>query len=626
MGGITKEELKMTHYAKDSIANALVLFDIGTSVFEKNNSGFDIKFTRKTRIKIFNKSGYKHANIQIPFYSEGQIKEEVKNIQAVAYHLKGGSIERTVLNPKDIFTENINEKWNRKIFTIPGVTEGVILEYSYEHITPFNFNLSDWDFQWTIPVAHSSYEVRMIPFYEYVFTMQGHIKPDSHVSYLDESKSRKFGQITYQEMVYRTTMLDVPAFKDESYITSINDYKSKMSFQLSKVIQPDGSSRNIMTTWDRLKKDYLKAKAYGQYLKASRRQGSKLLSGSLDLNPEDPVETAIDIINYVKSNFLWSGIYSKYATKTASEFIKEKKGNSAEINLFLTGLLQSADIDANPVLISTRDHGKIHTNYPFSHYFNSSIIIVNANGKQFLTDGTNPAIPHYLVPQNTLNELGLVMAPGDLKWISINILPSKIHTALNIAWEEDTGLLNIHGRTSMTGYDALQSRIAYKDEKDKISKALSNKGYADVSITKTNNFAKVDEPYKIHFKSTTDLESFGNKAYISPFFHETSSLMAIREEKRVYPIDIGYTKERHFASTINAPNGYHMDSPPEDYFVNDDLVNIKYSVKSFQKSIQVTGSYTLKKQIYQPEQYEKLKEHLSKIHALFNQPIAFIKD
>src|SRR5690606_42045312 len=66
-GDVSLEEVKMSQYALDSAATAVVLCDYGESDLKYDqNQGFYLTFDRITRIKILTRDGYDHANFRIP--------------------------------------------------------------------------------------------------------------------------------------------------------------------------------------------------------------------------------------------------------------------------------------------------------------------------------------------------------------------------------------------------------------------------------------------------------------------------------------------------------------------------------------------------------------------------------
>jgi hypothetical protein len=370
-GEITHDEVAMTAYVDDQDAGAVVPFDHGKSVFvrdEFGSSAYIINFKRVKRIKIFDKSEYDQANIEIPYYTDGYGKtEKVFNIKAIAYNNENGFLKKGELDPKSIFTEKTNDYWSKKKFAIPNVKEGSIIEFSYELNTPFRFNMPDWKFQSTIPTIYSEYEVRMIPFYEYVFLLQGINKFNYQNSYVD-NVSRKLGSIEFTDYIHQYVLKDIPAFRDESYISSIDDYILKMDFQMAKIHSQSGSTTEIMTTWAKLNKSLLKHEKFGKYIAGSKKVVEKNILGTFDLADKNSRQKSKLLIEFMKNKFSWNGNYGKYSTKKAKDFFEDKKGNTSDMNLFLIALLQAHGLEAVPVLISTRDHGKINADYPFDHF------------------------------------------------------------------------------------------------------------------------------------------------------------------------------------------------------------------------------------------------------------------
>ena len=73
-------------------------------------------------------------------------------------------------------------------------------------------------------------------------------------------------------------------------------------------------------------------------------------------------------LDYVKNNYNWNNNNDKFASKTPNQLINDKFGNCADINLFTIGLLNSIGIESYPLILSTREHGKIKVDYPFSQF------------------------------------------------------------------------------------------------------------------------------------------------------------------------------------------------------------------------------------------------------------------
>lgn len=81
----------------------------------------------------------------------------------------------------------------------------------------------------------------------------------------------------------------------------------------------------------------------------------------------------------------------------------KKSGTSGEINLILVNLLKEAGLEAYPMLVSERFHGKVNVAYPFIEQFNSVFACVIINNKKHYLDATDKAIAPHLTPSSILN-------------------------------------------------------------------------------------------------------------------------------------------------------------------------------------------------------------------------------
>jgi hypothetical protein len=609
---IGKDEIELKQYSLDKNAESLVLFDIAKSYFVRTETSFDVVFERTTRIKILSEAGIKWAEVEIPFYQEGEIYEKVYDIKAYTYNYEDGRIIKTPLDISNTFNEKINNFWNVKKFALPNVKKGSIIEYKYKINSQYKFNLRDWEFQWKIPVVYSEYEVRMIPFYEYTFLLQGASKFDFQTSYVDKGLSRQFGSITFQDMVHKYIMKDIPAFDSEEFIASINDYIIKLDFQLSKIYYPNGGSFNILTTWNVMNKELIKHSDFGKYIKKSEKLAHKLLDvDNIKLKSDN--EKFNYIMDYVKGNFNWNNYYGKYASKTPKMFIDEKYGNCADINLFVIGLLNSVGIDAKPVLISTRDNGKIKYDYPYTHFFNYVIILANVEGNQVLADATEVISLNNRIPSRCINGKGLIIQLDKVEWIDLEfMLPSELKTHIQI--ELHNNELKSSISKTATEYDALYYRKYFSDNAETIQKRLETTAYfiIDTSIAVHNQLNK-EKPYVLTFKQTSKQEIINDKIYLSPFLNEIISDNPLKQKERTYPIDMTYPIKRVFNSTILIPKGYKVDFIPSEQKINNQLFELTYSANSDDNKIIISFDYYFKKPVYFATDYSNIKFFFNEI-------------
>jgi hypothetical protein len=171
-GKIKTETLELTQDKEFPDATALILFDVGDVKIEYVADGFQISQKRHVRIKIFSKAGYKYADVVLPQYLKSY--EKFKNVSANVFNLdERGKVIREKLDSKMIFDEDIDNKINRKRFTLPSVKEGTVIEYEYEIVSDRSFRIIDWDFQHEIPVKYSEYNLSYPEYFNYLSKYQG---------------------------------------------------------------------------------------------------------------------------------------------------------------------------------------------------------------------------------------------------------------------------------------------------------------------------------------------------------------------------------------------------------------------------------------------------------------------
>ncbi|NOR87691.1 MAG: DUF3857 domain-containing protein, partial [Bacteroidales bacterium] len=394
---VSKEDLKMETYEKDEEAGAVVLYDFGDSSFEPSTEGFDLKFKKVTRIKILNTAGLDFAEIEIPIYMNGKEKEKVIKLKATTYNLEGETITETQLNISNTYNEKVNEYYEVMKFAMPNVKEGSIIEYSYTLISPYFYNLQDWNFQWRIPVKHSEYQVKLVPYYTYKWLLQGAIKFDWQKSIPASGLEKNIHGIKYKEMIHSYVMKDVPAFRDEQFITTVDDYRIKMEWQLIKYANIRGIETNYRSTWEKIIEDYLKSNNLGKFVKKATKNAAKMIDvGAIrQMDERDRINA---VISYVKENYSWNEVHTKYALKSFKELQKEKTGSVGDLNLLTIGLLNAVGIDAKPMISSTRQHGKIYYEYAYTHFFNYTLIYAPIGEEYILLDATDSYLSNFSIP------------------------------------------------------------------------------------------------------------------------------------------------------------------------------------------------------------------------------------
>jgi Domain of Unknown Function with PDB structure (DUF3857) len=622
--GLDQVEMKTCFF--DPQADAIVLSDVAKSSFIQADGGFNLLFERITRIKILNEAGKRYAEVSIPFYQEGSIQEKVTINKACTYIIAGGGISKiSPLDPKSCYEEKTTENWRTMKFAMPDVQPGSIIEYTYSIQSQYLFNLHDWEFQWDIPVLYSAYEVRMIPFYEYTWMLQGRKSIDDYKTYVDtEALAQQFGSIKYNDVVYKFGLKNIPAFSDEQFIPSKADNIIKIDFQLASVNRPDGSKIKIMTTWPELVSDYLKSTNFGKYVKKSEKSAAEILDPD-SLIGKTAMQKFDFVVSFAKDNFKWNNENSQFTNKTPSELQKDKRGNSAEINLWLVGALRTAGLSSDPLVLSTRKHGKILMDYPFSSDFNTVVAYVIIDGKPVLADATDPFCPNNRIPIQYMNDKGLVVNKDNMAWVSLQSPTiSTLNTSIKIQVTGNSQQAQLISTAS--DYEALWYRNNYANNRKDLLNSLSKKTYQveDSSLIIKNEFDR-KKPFIFTCTIENKPEVINDKIYIKPFLNESYTENPLKQKVRTYPVDLTYPVKRTYFSEIVIPEGYTVQFLPEKSTFTDELFSLEYNVVQNESKIGVSLSYSFNRPVYQPEEYARVKAMFDRIVKKGNEKIVLIR-
>jgi len=623
-GRVTNYEATMKTYPPDENAEAVVIYENGTSRFHPNydRGGFDLYMEKSIKIKILKQSGIKYGEFEIPYYTGDNI-EEISGLEGITYNYDNNTFTKSALSSNNVYDEKINDNWRRKKFAMPDVREGSVIEVKYEIITPYFFNMREWEFQKNIPVVDSHFTLRVIPYYEYTYIVKGITKFDEYSSQV-LNDDIVFGNLKYKEMEYRFGMKNLPAFRDEEFITSEKDYMIGMSIELSKIHYPQGGTRTIMSTWTEISDTYLKEDNSGKYINNAEKEAKKILP-NLNLSGKTQEEQLKIITEYVKKNYNWNGRRSEYANAKISDFLKQKTGNSGDINLFLIGMLKAAGIDVYPLLLSTRDNGAINTQYPFSSFFNYVIAGANIDNQTVFVDATESMLPYNKLPERCINIHALTVKPKSDKWIDINQPDIALtEKTLDISINKNTDSLTVNVIIAASADDGYKFRRLYSGKPDNLVEYLGSKKIEPQNL-KVFNYDDLEKPFTFSYTNNKEIEKSFDKLFIAPFQDLAPSENIFKQTTRTLPVDLIYFQSRHYKSTIQIPDGYKISQIPQAYENNGPYIKISYKVNLSDDRIEISGDYLFKKNIYEAREYQALKVTFDKVISLFNEMIVLEK-
>jgi Domain of Unknown Function with PDB structure (DUF3857) len=631
------QQLKMKKYDKDTSAEAVVLSDIGSVYIRAEGYGFTKFFIRHLKIKILSEAGLSNGTFAIPLFNHNNFGEDITFIEAATYNLENGKVDCTHFHNSELYEEKFGPVTIDRI-AMPNVKVGSVIYISFTIKSPYT-GYFNWTFQHNIPVVLSAFNLVMPPFLHYKSLMQNmdtisliHLKQQNTPQSVFSNPGFS-GTDRYDDIMYTYAYKDIPAFKDEAFISCQEDYLIQIGFQLS-TWEHEASFTN---TWQRFTDRLLLDLTYfGGYLYSKEHFLTKTAE-QLKLDGRPGVEKIKTIINYVKANYKWNNAYDVLSDKKMDDFIIQKSGNSAAINLFLTALLKAADIDAEPVLLSTRSHGKIKSNYPFASFFNDVICYVKTDSLALLLDATEPSLPYFAIPPECANGFGYIVQKNDSGWVDLKPqMSAGIMENLLIKFSRNLDSINCKFSIKANGYSGYSYRKDCNEGYDNFSSKLAkSKGMDLLDSIKVYSLDKTEEPFSIIFSAASYLmkektdSSVVSRMIFSPFLNEPISDNPLKMPDRKYPVDMEYPRDFKYNSIVVIPSGFKLSEKPAEVnsSVDKNKATFTYKVKQISDSVfQFTSDLSFNVPVYQPTDYKELKSLYDLAIKKCKEPIILVKE
>lgn len=622
-GKIDEQDLKMTVYEHDSTAHAVVLGDYGNIYFSYNDvTGLQLNIERHVRIKILKSEGAEWANVEIPLYKSGSTREKLMSLKGMVYNEVNGKLEATKMDRDARYQEEAREWLDVMKFTMPNVKEGTVLEYRYHKQSEFFYELETWVFQKEIPSRWSELELKVPESLVYKNFMQGY-----HVPAISEANS--FSDTQFNGTLYRWAMAKLPALKNEAYITTLEDYASKIEFELSVINIPGQLVKYFSSDWDKLNKKFMDHSAFGGELKKQRQV--KDLVKELTAGKTNPQDKIAAIFSYVQQKVKYNGLTRVYASQNFKETLSSKSGNAADLNLLLTAMLREAGFTANPVILSTRSNGRVNPVVPMEKNFNYVVCQLSLEESSMLLDATDPFLPLGMIPYRCMNGEGRLVSEAGTDWVPLlnnekyqQVISSKLTLT-------EEGILKGNLVQKRDGYSAesVRERLLADGEEKYLEAQRNSKTNWSIEALKfvhQNDLSqKLEEHVTLEISDKAMLA--GDMMYVTLLPAGVEESNPFKMDERQYPINFGCPEEKMLMFEIELPKGYVIETLPEPAVVMlpDRSAMFRYNVVKAENKIMVTSSLQIKKPVFLPQEYPYLKQLYQLMLAKQNEQLVLKK-
>lgn len=628
-GEVRLPELEMVKYPLDSSASAVVLNEFGEAYFD--NEDGKLVFEYHTKIKILTKEGLHYGDFRIPLRKSEGRKEEWVSVEAVTYLLEGGKIQKYPFNIRDIFFEKNSPYFDFLKFTLPNVREGCVIEVRYTIKTPFIFNFWPWEFQSEIPKQYSEFWARITGNYTYNISFRGFLALTKNESSLEKS-CFSLGSGMADCSLLKYGIKNIPALKEEDYMTAKSNFLSAINFELAEIRHFDGRVDRVTKEWKDVEDELKQHEDFGTQLKKAKSLTDDLVKAMI-VGENAPEQRARKIYEWAKSSFSWDETLGKYTDKGVKKTFETKIGNVADINIILLGALQNADLEVDPIILSTRSNGLPSSSlFPVLSEYNYVIARVKIGEAVFLLDATDKFMPFGLLPVRCLNGNGRLLAGKDSGFIDLTSTRGKQRkaTTINLTLSEEgifTGVIQI----ITYDYEASKRRqeiLSASSVADYIKSLESEFNGAVIKDYKSENLKEIEKALIEKFEITLSSDTNNpNRIYFNPFLQDRWKVNPFKSKERLYPVDFGAPLNQTVTLTIEYPANYQLDEAPKSvaFALPEKGGKYTFSVNNIGNKVTMTNTLNLTKAIYNSNEYHFLKELFSRIVQIQQSDFVFLR-
>ncbi len=575
-GKISSEEWAIEEVPFETGAEAVKLKEIG--LLKITYDGYEL--VEYGRTKILSINGFENAQ------KKWSYKPKVHNDKVVflggqTINFIDGKEIISQLDKKDIIISR-NGDVEEIAVAFPNVKVGSIIEYKVKIFRTSNLYASPWRFQNSIPTLSSQLFLQIASSADYKVILKG--------QQLNRKYSAKKNNKEWE-------LLNIPSDKIYKNVYNIEDYRERLMYQYTSASKFYGSyySENSWNGFTKLINDDLKkSKKYANFQEIA----DQIPNGSSKL------ETLKNCLRYLRQNYQWNRFTAVQTFDLASEFLRDKKGNSAEFNVVLKEILKLKNIKSELAINSLRSNGRIIVAYPAFSKLQTLVNIVEVdNGEKILIDAATSTPENVRFSSlNYYNEIVLGLDTGD--FIKISPTLSEFVSQQYLTMNKDNSAVKV--RNQSKGYFNSEP---YKD-----------RAFNVFSGNKTEeNRADENEEWKVS-KRTLDFDNPSNGLFVieNPFTRLFRELTV--EKGRNYPIELDFP----FLVTVELKTKLAANQK-----INSDNFNQKIS--AFNQNLQyvqqietikdeevITWSFLLRQNIFQGIEIEDYNKFMDQMQVVIS--------
>ncbi|MDA9773343.1 DUF3857 domain-containing protein [Saprospiraceae bacterium] len=618
-GNFDRQKLSQEYSEIDSTADyEIILKKSGVSYDRTNTGGYDLLIENFVRIKVYSEEGISAANFLVPF----DPKESIYFTKAISYNNEGGKIIEKDLQKSNIYIDKVSDYYHELKFAVPNVKKGTIIDVMYCKRSPYSYALPKFYFQEDVPIIHAEMQMDVPSYFGLSPIATGSIELQQKTGVAENFTGGGERRIIY-------FVDNVPPMRDDEFVLNINDYRSSIKFEIESTKFPNSATKYYTSDWEQITKSLLERRSFGHQLTARIKTLNPFVES---LKGKSEEEIIIACYEHLIEDYKWNEFIRVRSENGVAKVAKEKVGNSGDLNLLLINLLNKCGVKAYPYLTRVRSYGMLNTYYPSATNLNYMFTCVEkADGSLVFLDATNKELPIGQLPLRATNITGFVVKDGKPIQYDLQNPNSYIsRSAITFEFDENNEHLIGTGNKLVQNYAAKRFIQQYEKNKDEsYQQELEELDFIEESeeeadeledITYISNIKGLKSrakeiTYDLKEYNTEAVTKLDDKIFLASTLGFGLENNPFTEENRDFPIFYNYSVKLASAITLKIPEGYKVESLPEDLSLVVPSRNVVFRHSFTQLSdsdLIVTLQFQVKQPIIPAEEYLEFKELFDK--------------
>jgi len=633
----TKEELSMASQPEVPGAAAVYLYK------EEITDDSSHMWSVYVRLKVLTEKGKENANVELPYVSERDGGGyTVDNIAGRTIHPDGTVIPFTGKPYQKVVEKTQETKYMAKVFTLPDVEVGSIVEYRYAMRTDEHYYMPP---RWFIQSQ--------------LFTRKAHYiwKPTDRVL-LSTDKNGNHEQRTsriamfpvlppgaqikqtelpvpnmHQYLTFELNVHDVPPAPEEEFMPPISSFSYRVLFYYTPYRTVDEFWTAEGKYWSKQSDKFIGpgpkvGAAVASLITASDSQEQKLrklYAAVMQLENTDFTRAR------ERSEEKAQGLKEVHDTE---DILDRKRGNSRQMAELFVAMARAAGMKAYIMWVTDRDHSLFVRDYQSLDQLDDYVAIVNVDGKeQFFDPGSRYCPYGHLSSKHTQaggirqtdNGATIAASPGELyKW-------SRVERIGDLTMDE-RGIVSGALKMTYTGAPALNWRHkALAGDDASLRRELRTvvehllPGGMNVEVTSIEKLEDCEQPLIVKYSVKGPVgSSTGKRLLVANDIFTSNEKPTFPHEKREIAVDMRYPQWTQDAVRITYPPSLKVESSPSsDKIMFQQFAGYTLNSTATANSITVRRDFELAEVLFFQKEYAGLRDFYNKFETKDQESMVF---